>query len=149
MAKNDSPASVAKGNGSVKKLRKIMRDIRFAMLTTAARDGHLRSRPMMTSDVEFDGTLWFIARGHSGLAAEITGNPNVNVSYANNKGDRYISVAGSASLVQDPARLKDLWTREHKSWFPEGRKSPVLGGALYYRTGANSEAHSEEQRPTT
>jgi general stress protein 26 len=126
MAKNDSPASVAKGNGSVKKLRKMMRDIRFAMLTTAARDGHLRSRPMMTSDVEFDGTLWFIARTHSGLAAEITGNPNVNVSYANPKDDRYISVTGSASLVQDPVKLKELWTGRHKSWFPEGKKDPDL-----------------------
>ena len=67
MAKKDTPANGAKGNGSVKKLRKLMKDIRTAMLTTTARDGSLRSRPMTTSEVEFDGTLWFIARTGSGL----------------------------------------------------------------------------------
>src|SRR5688500_1055602 len=77
MAKKDTPAGAAKCNGSVKKLRKLMRDIRIAMLTTVSRDGGLRSRPMMTSEVEFDGNLWFIASGRSTLAEEITTNANV------------------------------------------------------------------------
>jgi general stress protein 26 len=126
MAKKDTPANGAKGNGSVKKLRKLMKDIRIAMLTTVARDGSLRNRPMMTSEVEFDGTLWFIARTSSGLGDEITGNPNVNVGYANPKGDRYISLTGTAEFVHDRARLKELWTGKNKSWFPEGKKDPDL-----------------------
>ncbi|HWE19151.1 MAG TPA: pyridoxamine 5'-phosphate oxidase family protein, partial [Hyphomicrobiaceae bacterium] len=92
MAKKDTPAQSTNGNGSVKKLRKMMKDIRIAMLTTAARDGSLHSRPMMTSEVEFAGDLWFIARGNGALADEIAERPTVNVSYANPKGDRYISV---------------------------------------------------------
>jgi general stress protein 26 len=126
MAKKDIPANGAKGNGSVKKLRKLMKDIRVAMLTTVARDGSLRSRPMMTSEVEFDGTLWFIARTRSGLGEEIAGNPNVNVGYANTKGDRYISLTGTAEFVHDRARVRDLWSGKHKSWFPEGKKDPDL-----------------------
>ena len=126
MPKKDTPAKAAKGNGSVKKLRKLMRDIRTAMLTTVARDGSLHSRPMLTSEVEFDGNLWFIASASSGLAQEIAVNPNVNVSYSNPKGDRYISVTGAASLVRDQARLKDLWSGRHKAWFREGKKNPDL-----------------------
>ena len=126
MAKKDAPAKAAKGNGSVKKLRKLMRDIRTAMLTTVARDGSLHSRPMLTSDVEFDGNLWFIASSRSGLAQEIAANPNVNVSYSNPKGDRYISVTGAASLVSDSERLRELWSGRHKSWFKQGKKDPDL-----------------------
>jgi general stress protein 26 len=126
MAKKDTPAGSAKANGSVKKLRKLMKDIRIAMLTTVARDGSLHSRPMMTSDVEFDGNLWFIASGRSALAEEITGNPNVNAAYANAKGSRYISVSGKGSFVRDEDKLKALWTGKHKAWFPEGKKNSDL-----------------------
>ena len=126
MAKNGNPAKEAKANGSVKKLRKIMRDIRIAMLTTAARDGSLRSRPMMTSEVEFDGNLWFIARTSSGLAEEIGTNPHVNVTYANPDDDRYVSLSGTASFVRDAAKLRELWSGKHKAWFPDGRKDPDL-----------------------
>lgn len=125
MPKN-APARPAKSAGSVKKLRKLMRDIRTAMLTTVARDGSLHSRPMLTSDVEFDGNLWFIACATSGLAQEVAANPNVNVSYSNPKNDRYISVTGAATLVRDQARLKDLWSGKHKAWFREGKKDPDL-----------------------
>ena len=126
MAKKGTPAGAAKANGSVKKLRKLIRDVRIAMLTTSARDGSLRSRPMMTSEVEFDGNVWFIARTDSALAEEIGGNPRVNVTYANPKGDRYISLTGTASLVRDADKLKELWSGKHKAWFPDGKKDPAL-----------------------
>jgi len=126
MAKKDTPAGAAKANGSVKKLRKLMKDIRVAMLTTVARDGSLHSHPMMTSEVEFDGNLWFIASGRSAVAEEITGNPNVNATYANTKGSRYVSVSGRGSFVRDEGKLKELWTGKHKAWFPEGKKNPDL-----------------------
>jgi general stress protein 26 len=126
MAKKDTQAQVAKANGSVKKLRKIMRDIEIAMLTTVGRDGRVHSRPMMTSDVEFDGNLWFIASTTSALAREINGNPNVNVTYASPEDDRYISASGTAAFVQDQAKLKELWSGKHKAWFPDGKKDPDL-----------------------
>jgi general stress protein 26 len=145
MAKKGTPAKAAKPNGSVKKLRKLMKDIRIAMLTTTGKDGSLHSRPMMTSQVEFDGNLWFIARTNAGLAEEINGNPRVSVTYANPKGDRYISLTGRASFVRDLDKIKDLWSGKHKAWFPEGKKDPSLAllrvdvqGAEYWDHRADS-----------
>jgi general stress protein 26 len=126
MAKKVTQAGEAKANGSLKKLRKLMKDIRVGMLTTVDREGRLHSRPMMTSDVQFDGDLWFIARATSGLADHIGTNPHVNVAYADPKGDEYVSVSGLASLVRDDTRLKELWSGRHKAWFPEGKKDPDL-----------------------
>ncbi|HEY7412789.1 MAG TPA: pyridoxamine 5'-phosphate oxidase family protein, partial [Vicinamibacteria bacterium] len=51
MAKNDA----APAEGSPKKLRKLIKDIRIAMLTTVGADGGLHSRPMRTSEVSRDG----------------------------------------------------------------------------------------------
>jgi general stress protein 26 len=109
---------------------------------------------MMTSQVEFDGNLWFIARASSGLAEEILGNPRVNVTYADPKGDRYISVTGRASLVADKGKLKELWSAKHRAWFPDGRKDPDLTllridvqGAEYWDATADSIQLSQFVRP--
>ena len=81
---------------------------------------------MMTSEVEFDGNLWFIARTNAAMAEEIRDNPRVNVTYANPKGDRYISLTGTASLVRDADKVKELWSGQLKAWFPDGKKDPAL-----------------------
>jgi general stress protein 26 len=123
MAKdNDAP----KPKDPVKKLRKLIRDSRVAMLTTVGADGSLRSRPMATPDGGFDGELWFITRFHSPKSEEVQENQRVNVTYASRKNDRYVSVSGTATLVRDPDKLKELWRGAMKQWFPEGKKDPDL-----------------------
>jgi general stress protein 26 len=44
------------------KLGELIKGIRVAQLTTVEDDGSLRSRPMGTQDIEFDGTLWFFTQ---------------------------------------------------------------------------------------
>jgi len=124
MAKDkDEPA---KPKDPLKKLRKLIKNTRVAMLTTVAADGSLRSRPMANQESDVDGELWFFTRFHSGKSEEIQDNQKVNVSYASPKNDRFVSVSGTASLVRDPARMKELWRGELKEWFPEGKKDPEL-----------------------
>lgn len=124
MAKDNDDAPRPKD--PVKKLRKLIRDSRVAMLTTVASDGTLRSRPMATPDGSFDGELWFITRFHSPKSDEIQENQRVNVTYASPKNDRYVSVSGTATLVRDPDKVKELWRGALKQWFPEGKRDPDL-----------------------
>jgi general stress protein 26 len=109
-----------------KKMRKLIKDARVAMLTTVAADGSLRSRPMATPDADIDGELWFFTRFDSPKSEEIQENQRVNVTYASPKNDRYVSVSGTAALVRDPAKIKELWRGALKEWFPEGKKDPDL-----------------------
>jgi general stress protein 26 len=124
MAKDKGDAGKTKD--PVRKLRKLIKNIRVAMLTTAARDGSLRSRPMATQESDSAGELWFFTRYRSGMSEEIQENQRVNLSYASPKNERYVSVSGTASLVRDPDRIKDLWRGELKEWFPDGKKDPDL-----------------------
>lgn len=110
----------------VKKLAEMIKDIRFAMLTTAQRDGSLRSRPMGTQQVEFDGHLWFFAGADSAMTDEIQANQHVNVSYAAPDDNRYVSVSGSATIIHDKAKAKELWNPTLKAWFPKGLDDPNL-----------------------
>src|SRR6185436_16116036 len=89
-------------------------------------DGRLRSRPMLTSQFGFLEGFWFVTRTSSLMAADIRDNQRVNVSYADRKAERYLSIVGIAQLVHDPAKLKELWTGRHKEWFPLGKKNPDL-----------------------
>ncbi len=113
-------------NYNVKKLGEMIKDIRVAMLTTTEKDGTLRSRPMMTQEEEFDGDLWFITSAVSPKVNESENMNYVNVSYSKPEDERFVSVSGTAELVRDREKIRELWSPAYKSWFPEGENDPDL-----------------------
>ena len=58
--------------------------------------------------------------------AKLERDPHVNLSYVSNKDNCYISVSGVATVSQDRAKIKELWTPFHKAWFPEGSDDPNI-----------------------
>lgn len=111
---------------SLKKLNELIKDVRIAMLTTAETDGTLRSRPMGTQQVEFDGDLWFFTYASAGKVQEVQHDEHVNVSYANPDDQVYVSVSGSARLVRDRQKMEELWNPILKAWFPQGLDEPDI-----------------------
>ena len=112
--------------GDLKKLRKLIKGARVAMLTTVAPDGTLRSRPMATLKAPFEGDVWFFTRANAPKADEIRDNDHVNVSFSDGDDNRYLSISGTASLVRDKERLEQLWSGRLRNWFPDGKKDPDL-----------------------
>jgi general stress protein 26 len=96
------------------------------MLTTREPDGGLRSRPMMTQQVDFDGDLWFFTSASAPKAVELQNDDHVNLSYAEPGDQRYVSVSGTASLVRDTVQTRELWNPVFKAWFPDGPEDPDL-----------------------
>jgi protease I len=114
----------------IAKIGELIKDVRIAMLTTHEPDGSMRSRPMATQMKKFDGTLWFFTAIHSGKSAELAEDQHVNVSYAEPKINRYISVSGRGRVLpvsRDRKRAEELWTPFVKAWFPKGLDDPELG----------------------
>lgn len=110
----------------IRKLAELIEGVDIAMLTTVTVDGRLVSRPMGTQEVEFDGDLWFATRADSGNVAEIQANPQVNVAYANPSKGVYVSVSGTAKVVDDRAKIGQLWSPAMKVFFPEGKDDPQI-----------------------
>lgn len=114
-------------NKDVKTLGEKIKGVRFAMLTTMSPEGKLKSRPMTTMDMEFDGDLWFFVGLDAEQVSEIRGNKNVNLAYAKPDDNLFVSVAGQAEIVNDAAKKKELWNPLYKAWFPKGLEDPNLG----------------------
>ena len=111
---------------AIKKLRELINDIDIAMLTTVDEDGTLRSRPMGTQKAEFDGDLWFLTRVDTPKVDEIQRQSRVNVSYAKPDKNRFVSVSGTAVLINDKAKIDEFWDPIYKVFFPEGKDDPRL-----------------------
>jgi general stress protein 26 len=117
----------AEQHDDVKKLAELMKGIKFAMLTTVEEDGSLHSRPMATQQVEFDGDLWFFTRVSSPKVWEAQTHRKVNVSFSDPEKSKFISASGTATLIQDREKMKELWTPVLKVFFPDGIEDPDMG----------------------
>lgn len=113
-------------NPDVEKIGALIKGIEVAMMVTVENDGSLRARPMMTQQVEFDGSLWFFSGEYSGKNAEIRKNNEVQISYVDVAKNRYVSLSGAANVVRERAKLEELWTPAAKAWFPGGIDDPNL-----------------------
>ena len=113
-------------DAGVRKLGEMIKGIEYAMLTTVEEDGTLRSRPMATQQVEFDGDLWFFTHASDPKVDEVERERHVNVAYASPSDQRYVSVSGKARLVRDREKARELWTPAYKAWFPKGLDDPDL-----------------------
>src|SRR6185369_3534022 len=76
----------------LQKLRDLVKDIDFCMLTTIDENGDLHSRPMSANgEIDPNGDLWFFTGVSSHKVSEVSGTPKVNVSFADPKNQRYVS----------------------------------------------------------
>lgn len=111
----------------LQKLRELVKEIDFCMLTTIDENNDLHSRPMsVNGDIDPDGDLWFFTKVSSHKVSEIARLPKVNVSFADPENQHYVSITGTAQLVRDREKIEELWKPEFKMWFPEGKDDPEI-----------------------
>lgn len=109
------------------KLRELVTDVRTAMLTTVTSEGRLRSRPMVTQQVDIeDAEIWFFTADDAPKVNEIFHEQQVGLAYSCPEKQTYVSISGRAYVIRDPARAKELWTPLAKAWFPQGPSDPRL-----------------------
>lgn len=112
---------------ALQKLRELVKDIDFCMLTTIDEKGDPHSRPMSSNgDIDPDGDLWFFTNLSSHKVTEIENSPKVNLSFADPENMRYVSITGVAQLVRDRKKIEELWRPQFKIWFPKGKEDPEI-----------------------
>ena len=108
----------------------LIKDQRTAMLTTVHDESrHARPRARWRcQQADPDGTLWFLAFADSEKTEEIRRRPDVNVAFTEE--GKWVSVAGRASVRQDPAKATRAVERLRRGVVPvrarrpEGRRDP-------------------------
>ena len=112
----------------------VLRSFEDAQLVTRTPAGMLRSRPMAIAAVEDDGTAWFVTSHDTGKVFEIEEQAQVAVTFHSRA--RFASLSGRASIVDDRARIRALWTEKWRPWVPGGpdtrdlvliRVEPIVG----------------------
>lgn len=85
----------------------------IAMLTTVGDDGQLEARPMALQEFDDAGRLWFFTEFHAPKAEQLQRDPRALVTFS---GKNFVSIQGTASVVQDPARQQELWDKAVEAW---------------------------------
>ncbi len=106
------------------KLHELLEEFGTAMLATRTPEGQLRARPMGLAEVEQDGTLWFLTSKSSAKVDELARDGHAAVTMQSKT--KFVSVSGTATSVEDRARVARLWKIEWKAWFPGGKDDPDL-----------------------
>lgn len=114
------------GSEAKEKVQALIKGARIAMLATRGEDGFFHSRPMATSEAEFDGTLWFLTDIRTHKAEQLERDGEVLITYSQEGKENYVSIAGRGSLVRDKAKIKELWSEPVRAWFPKGPDDPNI-----------------------
>ncbi|MEN6669789.1 pyridoxamine 5'-phosphate oxidase family protein [Psychrobacter sp. B38] len=107
------------------KIQDVIKDVKFAMMSTVNSEGDLHAWPMTTSETSIGGKeIWFIGDKTSDVVKDIQNNPKVGLSYASQDEKNYVSVSANAELSTDKDKLDDLWTPVYDAFFEHGKEDP-------------------------
>ena len=104
----------------------LIKDIKVTLMVTHDDEGALRSRPMAAQQDKFEGDLWFVTKADSAKIDDISSFPDVLLAYADPGSSSYVSVSGTAEIVEDRAMIKQLWSEMLRIWFPKGSDDPNI-----------------------
>ena len=129
----------------IDKVQELVKDIKFAMMTTRTHEDHLHACPMTTSETSLGAKeIWFIGDKTTETVKDIEKNPQVNLAYVSQDSKDYVSINGKAELVDDQEKLDELWSPIYNAFYEQGKEDPnvqlikvVPHGAEYWLSGSS------------
>lgn len=109
---------------AVAEIKKLTEEIGICMMCTYV-GGKLHSRPMSTQQVDEEGNIWFLSDKTSAKHREIEINNTVDLLYAGSY-DKFLSLCGTATVLYDRNKIKELYKPIVKVWMPGGEDDPNL-----------------------
>ncbi|CAN5293507.1 pyridoxamine 5'-phosphate oxidase family protein [soil metagenome] len=122
MTENENKAQATEH--SKKHLKEILESFDAAMMVTSGNGGKVHSRPMMIAARDGESVLWFSTSKSSLKAKELQADPEMSLALQSARA--FVSLVGHAELVDDRARIDQLWNESWKVWFPKGKEDPDL-----------------------
>ena len=111
---------------AVEKIREIAKDANICMFVTDLSTRPLMGRPMATQEVDDEGNMWFLSDRNSDKNRDIEKDDRVQLFYSHTRNYEYLSVYGNAEIVNDRAKIEELWTPMAKTWFTGGKDDPNI-----------------------
>jgi general stress protein 26 len=109
-------AEMTDKDDEIAKTWKLIEKIGFCMLTTRT-GSDLRARPMAAYLEQLENAVYFLTDVASHKDEEIARDPNVCLAFADPKGQKYVSISGTATIENDREKIRDLWAAPAKAWW--------------------------------
>lgn len=106
-----------------KKLTEMVEDVTLTMFATNLSQQPLSVIPMQTKKVDDQGNIWFLSGKDSDHNADIKKDAAVQLLYSDPGDLKFISIYGKATIVDDLATIKELYSSKDNAWF-EGPEDP-------------------------
>lgn len=98
-------------------LYELIEDMEIALMTTRRPDGRLVTRPMATQARGTFADLWFVTNVETDKIDELESDPNVCLGYYDDGTKEWVSVSGTARIMQDREKIRELYEPDWKAWF--------------------------------
>lgn len=105
------------------KITSLLEGFRFGMFTTLDA-GTPVARPFTIQEVEPDGDLWFLVSKQSTAVQQLATDPRAGVALSSN--DSWVSLTGTAQVVESRERIDGYWSPVVEAWFPDGKDDPSI-----------------------
>lgn len=111
------------------KIGELLKGFPIAFMVTIS-NGDVTARPLGVvggiGDGAFEGTLWFITDKRSRKVTAIESGATTTLLFQNDKAGDYLQLTGRATVVEDRAKLEELYTALQRTWFPKGLDDPDI-----------------------
>jgi general stress protein 26 len=109
----------------VEKLKQVVGRCRVGMLGVHSDDG-MHFTPMSHVDVDDDGNLWFFTSKESGKSVTVNNKGNIHLTYAQEANNTFLSIEGTAQLIGNKEKMRELFNPYLRAWFPKGLDDPSI-----------------------
>ncbi len=114
------------GAEAIRQFKEVVGHDPMCMFLTRLDKRPIPSRPMATQKVCDQGNFWFLSSRSSMKDHDVAADPMVQLLFANMGRSEFMSVYGTATVVEDMAKKKELWSPMATAWFPQGVDDPDL-----------------------
>jgi general stress protein 26 len=106
--------------------REIMTTTRYCALITTDGRGRANARTMDAFSPDENMIVWFATNPLSRKVSEIRRHPQVTLYYFDRENQAYVSIQGTARLVNDAKEKARHWKDDWKVFYPDRDKSYLL-----------------------
>lgn len=111
---------------AIEKFKKFIAHSPVCHFMTTLDERPVPTRPMATQQVDDEGNFWFLSSRSSEKDTDIVKDSYVQLLYSNPSDSEFLSLYGTATVVEDMAKKRELFGPLAKAWFPKGPEDPDL-----------------------
>ena len=106
--------------------RQLMATARYCALITIGEDGQPQARTIDPSPPDARMVVWFATNPATRKVRQIERDPRVTLYYFDERSPGYVTVIGTARVIDDPGTKQQRWLQKWTPFYPGGAAAAVL-----------------------